>query len=365
MTARDDIEFLADVRFSETTEEELAEPGMRPVPRWLVLLVAIAVVAAAGAVLITRHHAAREASPAPLSSPAPIAVRAASQGATSFVDSLLGGGTLFTLRLDRLSASNARTGQQLGAAELSFAGAGTSARLVLDARAHRIWVVGMKTASTEIFEFDEPTLRLVRALRWPTMVRGATALDGYLYLATDRGVADIGAAARQPRFIPGLAGAVGPVAARASCRCVIALDLGYPTDVWRYGADAGSLEAPGNLPLTDGSLGIAGDGAIWIGGSGTAATLVRLDAATLRPAISSPLARQLGPGAVIVAAGEHDIFVRATAGGDALWCVDGRTGRALQHWADASGSVTSQLGSAYLVTTGSPPRHLVLSGCAG
>jgi hypothetical protein len=134
-----------------------------------------------------------------------------------------------------------------------------------------------------------------------------------------------------------------------------------------YDPATGALRRSPKLPIGKGNVLVDGAGRVWVGGyrfaGGGGAWLARLAPTTLQPIDSSPLADQLGPGAVLVASGIRVIWVRSGAGGDDLWCVDGRTGRAEQHWR-IGGVVTSTAGTAAVDVVGRV-QPLQLHGCAG
>jgi hypothetical protein len=123
-------------------------------------------------------------------------------------------------------------------------------------------------------------------------------------------------------------------------------------------------QAPGVLGFAKATMGVTADGVIWAAGFGThGAQLVRLDPDRLSATTVSPLAKDLGPGAVIVGAGDRSVWVRDGGTLGPLWCVDARSGAGMRQW-DVTGTVTSQTGRAY-VTTDTLVRPLILNGCAG
>jgi hypothetical protein len=91
--------------------------------------------------------------------------------------------------------------------------------------------------------------------------------------------------------------------------------------------------------------------------------LQQLDPDTLRPVAASPLAGELGPGALVVAAGTRSLWVRSGGGGDSLWCLDPASGASLQRWS-IGGRVASTSGVA-VVASASGLLGLRLDGCPG
>jgi hypothetical protein len=238
-------------------------------------------------------------------------------------------------------------------------------RLALDAAAHRMWIVTTQTAPTRALEFDLANLRLIRSLTWGELVADAVALRGHLYLSSDLGVGDLGPRAKLPAFIPGLRGAVGPIALDPTRHRLIAADLGSPTEVWTYRPGERPIAGRDFLPLTNGSLAVV-KGAIWIGGeSQRGAVVAQLDPRTLRPRPLRPLGLEFGAGAVIAGAGEDVLWVSSMTDANALACLDATTGRVEQRWrVNGVNAVASDRGGA-LAATSSGLLGLVLSDCRG
>lgn len=237
-------------------------------------------------------------------------------------------------------------------------------QLAVDDQARRLWIVLEGGRDSRMIEFDARTLRRLRDVRWDQPVQSAAAYLGHLYVSTDRGVADLAPGAAAPNFIGGLYGAVGPIAVDPTRHRLVMLDLGYPTDIWTYRPNHAPVEASQPLALGQPTVAVA-DGAIWVGGFAVsgAAVLERLDPVTLRPVAQSPLAEELGPGAVIVAAGSRVIWLRSGNGGDALVCADSARGRIEQNW-DVDGAVASTSRGA-LIATDSGVIAPLLVGCRG
>jgi hypothetical protein len=213
-------------------------------------------------------------------------------------------------------------------------------------------------------EFDARTLHRLRDVHWDQTVQSAAAYLGHLYVSTDRGVADLAPGSSVPNFIGGLYGAVGPIDVDPTRHRLVLLDLGYPTDVWTYRPGHEPVEASQPLAFGRGTIAVV-DGAIWVGGyaASGAAVLERLDPMSLRPVAQSPIADEFGPGAVIVAAGSHVLWLRSGNGGDALVCADSRRARVEQNL-DVGGEVGSSSAGA-LIATDSGVIAPLLRGCQG
>lgn len=213
-------------------------------------------------------------------------------------------------------------------------------------------------------EYDLWSLTRLRDVRLP-LVNGAAAMDGHLYVTSGGNLLDI-ASRGEPRMlrVVGAGAGVGAIAADSDRSRLLILDYGFPSHVWVYRpGQSVAMRSRARLPVGKGSIAVVGGG-IWIGGfTSGSATLWRLDPASERAVDVSPLAAELHPGAVIVAAGQHVFWVRSGGGGDDLWCVSAATGREAQHWT-VSGAVASTAGIA-VIGTDSGAAALPLVGCAG
>lgn len=244
--------------------------------------------------------------------------------------------------------------------------------LVADAASRRIWVVQSLSRAVTVYEYDPASLVEISVIDIEGDVADAAVLLGDLYLSTDIGVMRFSGPSSGRFNVTPVRGAQA-VAADPSRRRLVLLDVNgrFPRVRAQRPAesepivDAKALFVKGGLAVVDGQ--------IWAGGYGIdGAVLVRLDPRTLRPAAHSPLERRLGAGAQIVSAGIHDLLVRGGAGGDALWCVDARSGAAVQSWRHATGPVVlpqelddQREARAYSVPAGTTPRVLPRGGCAG
>jgi hypothetical protein len=297
-------------------EEELFEPeGRRPLV-WLAALVLVIVLAS----LAISHVVTRPKPSVALRPPAPPA-------AVSPVAVALAGARAYVLDGSTLGVYDVGSGGEFAEETFKLPPGRWIGRLAVDPTRGSIWVLNAQTSSfTQILEVDPATLLIVRTVRWNQVVEGAVALDGYLYLSTELGLAVLGPRATAPYLVPGLYGAVGPVAADPTRHRVIVIDQGFPTDVWAYRPGRPVFEAIDPVRIAHGTLAVV-DGQVWVAGLGaTAAVLQRLDPVSLLatgPDLLAEygLATGLSVGAQIVATGSADLWLRADSG-VGLWCVD-------------------------------------------
>jgi hypothetical protein len=236
--------------------------------------------------------------------------------------------------------------------------------LTVDDTTNLVWVALANAAPSRLVAYDTTTMHKVRDVTWPQLIQGAAAYRGHLYLSTDFGVADLAPGTGTPRFIPGLAGAIGPIAVDAARNRLLAIDFGYPTVVWSYRPGSRPTQSPHLLPLIRGTIAVVDD-AIWVAGFGTRhAEFTRLDPRTLRPVASAPTA-DFGSGAIIIGSGSQVLWMRAGSNGNLLACVDAASGRVEQRWRVIDVNAVASDRSGALVATPSGVLGLVLSGCVG
>jgi hypothetical protein len=229
--------------------------------------------------------------------------------------------------------------------------------LLTDTSSGRLWIVN--TGGTgEVVALDAFTLD--REWGASTVgIGGAAVLDGRLYVISSGALIEFtNTRPRERAELP--AGEFYGIATDPTHDRLLLVNAGFPTQLWSY-RPGGKLTPVATLPFTKASLAVVA-GRVWIGGYGNGgAVLERLDHTRAHP---SPLADELGPGARIVAAGQHVVWVRdgdADSGG--LWCVDAATGRAAQQW-DVDGQAASVDGTA-VVANSSGLLRLDLAGCRG
>jgi outer membrane protein assembly factor BamB len=349
-------------RRTEEPEELLTGGGW---PRWARAAGALVILAAVAALLVGRLSSSTPAPapslPLPTVHPSPAPVIDAKRA----YDVVMDGTTAWSIEGNRLVRST--SGQVMASSSLAVlhVPAAGERLLALDPERHVIWLVLANAVPTLMIEFDSRTLRAIVRRTWSQVVSGAAAVNGYLYLANDFGVAELSAYAVHPRIVAGLRGAVGPITADPADGRLIALDVSNPVGVWSYRHGQRPYEATERLGISQASVAVA-DGHIWVGGYGPeGAMLFELSPRTLLAVASRPFPA-LGRGAVVVAGGRKVIWVRsASASSDLLECIDARTGRIEQqfhltgydHLASTSGDA--------VVATDAGVLNLALGNCAG
>lgn len=382
MDPRDEVEFVTDDgSVIDVEDDDVVDFAPRRAPSWVLGL--CAGVVGVAVILAIAWRGAPEQASAPDAAVVPSVIALPTAPPTSQIgdplpvpsgfvlDVAVSGDSFYALQVGRLTVTTPAindTASYPGAHHVSAGGlkftTASSARLVLDDAAHRLWVVVYDLPGGQLLEFDARTLVQLRGTNWAEPVSSAAALGGHLFLATPSGIVDYAPGHARPAAVPGLRGHSGTIAADPSRGRLLVLDEGSPSRVLAMRPDGSLSPAIGTAPLGNGRLGITADGSIWAGGfSDSGAVLLRLDPRTLEPVSSSPLAA-LGAGALIEAVGSRSIWVRSGGGRGGLWCVDSRTGRERQFWHHVPGAVTSQRGVAY-VASGEIIRPLVLAGCRG
>ena len=358
-------------RDTDGPAEDVIDLGRRPrVPRWAYLaggLLAAVVIAG----VIVAFAVGSPGSPSSRTSTAPPgnAADGNNGGSTDADDVLVLGKYLFRLApgaLYRTDAAVAPGAQAtLPISGLDALAPASSYDLVGDEAAHLVWLVGYGDAPTTLLAVDTDTMAVRARVNWPQAVNAAAALGGDLYIATANAVVDVPVAGT-PVAVRQLSGTYMTITADPMRHRLLLLDDSSLSAV-SYQPATHTVHSGPVLPFGKGDLLVDGAGRVWAGGygfaTGAGAVLDRLDPRTLRPVASSPLATQLGPGAQLAGSGSAVIWVRSGAGGDDLWCVDGRTGRTAQHW-NVAGTVTSRTGYAVADAVGMVQR-LTLRGCAG
>lgn len=377
MRRTDDAESRAAGGVDEADDEEVLEVGRRGVPRRFgfaaaaVAAMLVASVAVAHGGSHHRHEASQTSSetpPVPSLLPLPVAPLdpALQVGKGAVLDAIAFGQHTWVLHPDRITGLSIAAGRDktVPVARLGSSAANGSWRLVLDAATAQLWVVLEGARRGRALEYRLWTLTRLRDLRLPP-INGAAAMDGHLYLTSDRQLLDVPPrAAVHTVPVGGVTGALGAIAADPARSRVLVLDYSAPTHIWIYLPHSDHVRMAAVLPLTKASIAVT-DQAIWVGGfTRTTAALWQLDIPSLTPSGMSPLSGELGPGAVLLAGGSHDVWV-ASGGGPGLWCVDGRTGTAEQHWALATTAVTADQQRVIAVGYGRAwPLHL-RGGCTG
>jgi hypothetical protein len=359
---------MRDAYIRPEADDDVLDMHRRALPRWVVIALWVGLVAsvAAAAVAIGRAstHRHRAVATSGAASTPPLKSLLTADGA----DLQVAGNSLFELvqgglyRLD-LNGTDLEPAGVATISGLDHTQPNASYHLVLDPAHRRAWVVMFGAAPAIVIEFDTQTLAEVGRQLWPSEVHAAAVLDGHLYLAATNAVVDITAGKIAGTNVTALHGQyLGIVADPARARLLL-LDADGALRIATYTpADEKAQSGPA-APFGKGDLVVTSDG-IWAGGfSAKGAVLARLDPTTLLPVVFSELSPQLGPGAILVAAGERVLWVRAGSGLDGLWCVDSTSGNQLQYW-QFEGAVASRLGLAYITAVDGPQR-LQLTGCTG
>lgn len=350
--------------------EDVLDLGRRPhVPRWAIVVAGLLAAVLIAAVVVTLGLRSG-GSPAPAHT-ATNNVAATGDAGTQ-VDSddvLILGRYLFRLAPDALYRTDASgppgTPATLPISGLDALGPAESYHLVGDAAARLVWLVGYGRSPASLLAVDTETMAVRARVSVPQTVDGAAALGADLYLVTDNAVIDVPLSGT-PVGVPRLTSQYMSIAADRTRHRLVLFDVASRRAV-SYDPATRALRGGPKLPIGKGDVLVDSAGHVWAGGyrfsSGGGAWLARLDARTLRPIATIPLADQLGPGAQLVASGSAVIWVRSGAGGDDLWCVDGRSGRAAQHW-HLDGEVASRTGVAVVDQAGTVVG-LTLRGCRG
>jgi hypothetical protein len=216
-------------------------------------------------------------------------------------------------------------------------------------------------------EYDSD-LRPRRTVQLSDIAHAATVLDGVVYVSTSSGISAIGPAGRLRQMpIPSRAfhryGAFGDVKADPTRHQLLYLTYSYSAYLESWSPRTGRSRVV-RLDVANPTLAVVA-GRIWLAGfRRSAGVLEQLDGSTLKPVSASPLAPELGPGAVIVDAAASSILVRSGTDPSPLWCLDARTGQVRERWSGPSGAV-SGAGRDLFVATTSAVQRLTVGGCPG
>jgi outer membrane protein assembly factor BamB len=334
----------------EAPDDDVLELRPWRPPRWLTaVLVVGALVAVTGTVVTrahSRHHPPRALMPSPVATTFP-------QTAVAF------GGAMYVALVDgKLVARALGSGQVQGSALAPAVDGKGRIALLVDPSQALLWAVTIDAVPAILSEYQLPGLAPVRRVVWPPIVLAAAALAGHLYVTTSVGVADLAPGSSTPQPVPGLYGAVGPITTDLARHRIIAMDLGYPTDVWTYRPGGVPQESRTQLRLADETLEVSGD-RIWVGGhQDDRPVLWRLDPTSLAPIVTARPPGGFGARVVVVAAGDRVLWLRTSDDQRSLYCVDAVRGVILQTWR-VRGTVDSVADLAYVDTPdGVQPLHL-------
>jgi hypothetical protein len=370
-----DVEFL-DVEDGAGAVDEVLDcsSARRRRPRGGVLTVAtVAVLLVAAFAVRMRSTPPRPDAgpPPPHPTPAPtLTLPGPSPFGAGNITMTFGGGRLFALsasRLGVLDAAEPGTGRHSAYIALDPATQDTFG-LVWDGAANSVWVLPLFGRQPGNLREYRPDLRLRRIVQLHDVAHSAAVLDGALYVTTNSGMMRIGRSDRPRRVpIPQHAfqhyGDFGDVHADPTRHRVLFLTYEYSAHLESWSPTTGRSQVV-RLGVANPTLAVVA-GQIWLAGfRGATGVVERLDPRTLRPVASSPLADELGPGAVIVDAGNSSILVRSGTDPGPLWCVDARDGRVRQRWFGPSGPVTGS-GRDLFVAASRAVQRLPVSGCPG
>lgn len=197
-----------------------------------------------------------------------------------------------------------------------------------DERRRVLWVVAI--GGRAIGGYEPAHLTSLCDLQAPATINGAVAMDGRLWITTDRGlyVADSGGGIHR---IPGSGQPLTSIAADPIRHSVLTVGGSNGDQLYRWNSD-GLVHHKG-IPLLHAVVTVAG-GQIWICAfHRTAATaLARLDPATFRILHVSPMTYELGPSGAIAGTYARRLLLRGGPGGHALYCLDATSGLQLQQW---------------------------------
>jgi hypothetical protein len=232
----------------------------------------------------------------------------------------------------------------------------------------RIWVwYATPTGQLAAGEYDPADLSGSRQVQVPaTDIFAGTAVNGELWLGTDKGLYRAGASDPVARPVPGFDQQIfGLTADPRGDRILVdePVESGgiRPVAIPLHGSPG----SPGAvLPIGKEEIVVVAD-QVWVGGYGDAGPdkLIRLNSQTLQPMAGSPLNAEVGPGA-IVWAGASVLWVR-DGGDEGLSCVDPTSGEVLQQWRSVGGPVASLPGSAVAVDGPFLVKPVLADGCQG
>lgn len=370
------VEFLTGGGDSSVYGEDLVEFGRGRTPRWLLaVFVAVTIGLALTAVATKSRHTRAATPPAPpvtatpsRTAPAvlpPYINSALSIGPTAAIDVAVMGARVYVLQIGRLAVMDLHTSRILAHTPVGNFFDGPSLRLVSDPAGEHIWVIAVDIAPALILDFDARTLARLRVTTWPQPVHSAAMLDGDLYLQTN-GVAVLARGAATPRLVPSLARETGAIAADSLRHRLLVLHIGSPSRIVTYSRGGVAHTVPTSLDVVKGSIAVV-DGHVWLAGSGPyVAELEELDPITFVPGSNNPIFDFLGAGALLLARGQHVLWIGAASGQmqPSVSCVDATDGREQRSWFGVGGRVASGDGAGF-IADGAAVLPLQLGACRG
>ena len=355
-----------------------------------VAVIAVAVAASTLAVHQSGHRTPTAHTPSPSSTPSPTLPRPSESphGAVSAAidvgqgwpsEAVMAAGALYVLTNNpsQLVVLNAAGTNIKATADLP-----TTDAAGLTVGDGRVWV--WTESPGVLYAYDASTLQSLGSFPTGAQVFNVSAVDGELYLATDRGLLlASGSTPSSGRLattsVAGIAGGTYGLAADPVRHRVLVgvtplgsapANSSAPANgfvgVRVVAVDARTGKVVAQSPQTSvgkESIAVVGD-QVWIGGYGDTdkPRIEHLDATTLRVTGTSPVGAGVGPGAILWP-GSQVLWVR-NGGDEGLSCVDPKSGAILEQWLAVQGPVTSVPGHAYGVQAGLQPLGLNAS-CPG
>jgi hypothetical protein len=371
----ENVEFL-DVEDGTGAVDEILDCGSRGRRPGAGVLTVAAVAALLLAALAFRVNSGPRRPDAALPHPSPLrpAPTLTLPGPSPFgagnITMVFGGGRLFALSASRLGVLDpAPVGSARRSAYIPLDPASQDTEgLVWDGDTHSVWVLPLFGRQPGILREYGADLRLRRMVQLFDVAHSAAVLDGAMYVTTNSGLMRIGRSGRPQQVpIPQHAfqhyGDFGDVHADPTRHRVLFLTYEYSAHLESWSPATGRSRVV-RLSVANPTLAVVA-GRIWVAGfRGARGVVERLDPRTLRPVAASPLAAELGPGAVIVDAGRSSILVRSGTDPGPLWCLDARDGRVHQRWSGPRGPVSGSGHSLFVATTRAV-QPLPVNGCPG
>lgn len=243
-------------------------------------------------------------------------------------------------------------------------------RLLFDPQTSTLWLVDIGgSRPARISAFAARTLRPVLRFRWRRSVTAAVPVRGSLYLVDSRGLERLTIDGARTRIDVPWGRRIRALTADEARDRTLAV-VGRPAHLRL--AELGELErftpVPAPTGLRSATLGVTGDGQVWLAGAAPSGALLdRLDARTLRPARASRLASQLGRRALLVASGTSSVLVAGTrpvGAAPQLWCVASGP-RPVRRWQVAATHAAMTQQHAVAVTRTAVVRLDLQAPCGG
>ena len=241
------------------------------------------------------------------------------------------------------------------------------ARLLLDARSGRLWLVVLDVPNTVMQVFDARSLKLLNSVQRGPAVTAAATLDGNLFFADVTGLYRVGVERPQPlATLGGIQRVVDLAGDPLRHRVLLLVSSGPTLRLWQATTSTVAVVAPAPAGLVKGQLTVTGSGQVWAAGFGAAgAVLVRLDPRTWGTIAASPLSDEVGPGALLLASGTDSLLVGPGSGSTAMWCIDGQHGVPVQRWGVLPDQAAVTHGAGYATSRGGLFRLNLTGQCTG